>query len=479
MMSVPTNSGQFDSTLSQRIRRHWKLFLTAFAVMFALITCVVLLLPTKYESQMKLFVNTERQDLVITPSEDKNGAYYQELAEVRINSEIELLKSNDVLKQVVIKAGLLKKPGAKIADGSPSPLELDKAVHSLEHHLVIEPVKKSAIISVSYIARSPELANTVLKNLAEAYLGQHLKAHATPGSFVFFSEQTNAYAKRLAESENQLRLFRQEHAALLDPDEKDPLTQRVIEAQAALDDTESQEAEFRKRVQAGQAALAQMDRRVTSQVRVSPQAVLIAQLSAMVAELENRRTEMITKFKPDDRLVKELDKEIADTEAALKSATANSSVEQVSDLNAVREDAEKNLVTSEVTLAGLRARRASMVPLVKGYKGQMYRLATAATDNDRLARAVKEDEENYLLYSKRREEARIAESLDQKRITDVTLAEVPTLQLEPVSPVIPMDLAIGALLSAMIAYLCVRAREHFNSPRPVDNRFSHTTSLAA
>ena len=478
-MSIPNNSGQYDSTLLQRIRRHWRLFLIVFSAMFALVTCVVFLLPFKYESQMKLLVNTERQDLVISPSEDKNGTYYQELAEIRLNSEIELLKSHDVLQQVVIKSGLLKKPATGVAPESPSPLELDRAIHSLEHHLVIEPVKKSAIISISYRAKSPELANTVVKNLAEAYLGQHLKAHAAPGSFVFFNEQADAYAKRLADSEGQLRTFRQEHAALLDPDEKDPLTQRTIEAQASLDDTEAQESEFKKRVQAGQSALAGMDRRVTSQVRVSPQAALIAQLSAMLAELQNRRTEMITKFKPDDRLVTELDKEIADTEAALKSTTANSSVEQVSDLNAVREDAEKNLITSQVTLAGLEARRVTMTSLVKGYKDQMYQLATAATENDQLARTVKEDEENYLLYSKRREEARIAESLDQKRITDVSLAEAPTLQMEPVSPIIPLDLAIGALLSAMIAYLCVRAKEHLNSPRPVDNRFSNTTSIAA
>ena len=479
MMSVPNNSGQYDSTLLQRIRRHWKLFLIVFSGIFAAVTFVVLLLPAKYESQMKLLVNTERQDLVISPSEDKSGTYYQELAEVRLNSEIELLKSTDVLQQVVIKSNLLKSPGTGAASGSPSPLELDRAVRSLGHHLVIEPVKKSAIISVTYRAKNPELANAVVKNLAEAYLGQHLKAHATPGSFIFFNEQADAYAKRLTQSENQLRTFRQEHAALLDPDDKDPLTQRAIEAQAALDDTQSQESEFKKRVQAGQAALTGMDSRVTSQVRVSPQAALIAQLSAMVAELENRRTEMITKFKPDDRLVTELDKEIADTETTLKSATAQSSVEQVSDLNAVRQDAEKNLITSQVTLAGLQARRASMTSQVKGYNDQMYKLATAATENDRLARAVKEDEENYLLYSKRREEARIAESLDQKRITDVSIAEAPTSQMEPVSPVIPLDLAIGALLSAMIAYLCVRAKEHLNSPRPVDNRFSHTTSLAA
>ena len=116
---------------------------------------------------------------------------------------------------------------------------------------------------------------------------------------------------------------------------------------------------------------------------------------------------------------------------------------------------------------------------VQGYKDQMSKLAASATENEQLVRTVKEDEDNYLLYSKRREEARIADSLDQKRITDVFLIETPTFQLEPVSPVVPLDLAIGLLFSFMVAYLCVRIREHLNSPRPVDHNVSSTSAMAA
>jgi uncharacterized protein involved in exopolysaccharide biosynthesis len=199
----------------------------------------------------------------------------------------------------------------------------------------------------------------------------------------------------------------------------------------------------------------------------------------MLAELQNRRTELTTKFRSDDRLVAEIDKEIADTKAALNSVTAHSNVEQVSGLNQVRQDTEKDLTVSKVTLAGTEARQARLTALVKGYKDQMYQLAGAETENDQLARTVKENEENYLLYSKKREEARIAESLDQKRITDVSLIEAPTLQGDPVSPVVPLDLAIGFLLAAMVAYLCVRVRDNFSSPWPVEHRVDSTRSFAA
>src|SRR5438270_9836169 len=172
--------------------QHFKLFTLALAVTFALVAGLVLVLPAKYESEMKLLVNNERQDLIISPQDDKNTVHAQEMAEIRLNSEIELLKSADVLKQVVLKTGLSHEPGTVRAAGGPSPIYLDRAVRSLSRHLEIAPVKKSDIITVSYRAKSPELANSVMTRLADTYLGMHLQAHGTPpGSFHFFNEQAN------------------------------------------------------------------------------------------------------------------------------------------------------------------------------------------------------------------------------------------------------------------------------------------------
>jgi uncharacterized protein involved in exopolysaccharide biosynthesis len=434
--------------------------LIVFAGTFLVTVALVFLLPTKYESQMKLLVGDERPDLVISPKDDKTIPLPEELAEIRVNSEIELLTSRDVLRQVVIKSHLSQEPGTVAASGGPSPISLDRAVHSLERHLEISPVKKSEIITVAYRAKSPEVANAVLKNLAETYLGKHLNAHTNPGSFKFFSDQADMYAERLAHSEEQLRGFRQQHASLIQPDEKDALTQRMMEAQAALESADAEEAEYRDRVHEARHILPRLKSRVTEQVRTSPQTALMAQLDAMLTELQNHRTEMVTKFRPNDRLVVELDTEIENTKAALDKATADASVERVTDLNQVRIQTEKGLRESQVALAGVKARRKRLAMLANDYRKRMFSLAGAATENDRLIRQVKEDEDSYLLYSKKREEARISESLDQQRITNVSLIQAPTLPVEPASPQIPLDLAVGFLFSGFVAFLSLRLRDH-------------------
>jgi uncharacterized protein involved in exopolysaccharide biosynthesis len=186
----------------------------------------------------------------------------------------------------------------------------------------------------------------------------------------------------------------------------------------------------------------------------------MAQLDAMLTELQNHRTEMVTKFRPNDRLVVELDTEIENTKAALDKATADASVERVTDLNQVRIQTEKGLRESQVALAGVKARRKRLAMLANDYRKRMFSLAGAATENDRLIRQVKEDEDSYLLYSKKREEARISESLDQQRITNVSLIQAPTLPVEPASPQIPLDLAVGFLFSGFVAFLSLRLRDH-------------------
>jgi uncharacterized protein involved in exopolysaccharide biosynthesis len=439
---------------------HRWLFLIVFAGTFSMTAALVFLLPTKYESQMKFLVGDERPDMVISPEDDKATPQQEELAEVRVNSEVELLTSRDVLTQVVLKSHLAREPGTVAASGAPSSISLDRAVHSLERHLEISPVKKSEIITVAYRAKSPEVANAVLKNLAETYLGKHLRAHTNPGSFKFFSDQADVYAKRLAQSEEQLRRFRQQHASLIQPDEKDALTQRMMDAQATLEAAEAQEAEYRNRVREARHILPRLKSRVTGPVRTSPPTALIAQLDAMLTQLQNRRTEMVTKFQPNDRLVVELNTEMQSTKAALDKATADASVERVTDLNQVRVEAEKGLRDSQVTLAGVQARRKRLAMLVNDYRKRMFSLAGAATENDHLIRQVKEDEDTFLLYSKKREEARISESLDQERITNVSLVQAPTLPAEPASPQIPLDLAVGFLFSGFVAFLSVRLRDH-------------------
>ena len=55
----------------------------------------------------------------------------------------------------------------------------------------------------------------------------------------------------------------------------------------------------------------------------------------------------------------------------------------------------------------------------------------ARAQQDDLVRDVKTAEDNYLLYLRKREEARISDALDSKRIVNVSIAEAATVPALP------------------------------------------------
>ena len=458
ILQTDKKSNENENLPLARIRRNWRLFILVFVVCFLTIALGIKLLPVKYESRMRLLVSSERQDLVISPSDGKTASAYQDFAENRVNSEIALMTSRDVLQDVVLRSGMGHEPGTVSAAGPPSQWYLDSAVNSLGRHLEIAPIKKSDVIEVTYKAKSPEQATAVLKNLADTYLSEHLRAHAQPGSFEFFDGQAKSFAAQLAQSEDALMRFREAHA-LDDPDEKSALEVKALEAEALLDEATAQSADYEGRIKQAIRKMDAMDPRVTSLVQSSPQTALITDLSSKLADLQNRRTEMLMKFLPGDRLVKEVDQEIDETSAMLKTAQQHPTVETTTDQNQLRRDVEKDLVTSEVALNGLIARKARLTSILGDYRSRLSDVAAASTQNDALTRSVKEDEQDYLLYSKEREEARIAASLDRQRISDVALVEAPTYEVQPVSPVVSTDMEIGFLLSLMIAYIAVTLKD--------------------
>ena len=80
----------------------------------------------------------------------------------------------------------------------------------------------------------------------------------------------------------------------------------------------------------------------------------------MLAELQNRRTLLLAKFRHDDRMVLEADKEITDTKAALENATKLTGVEQSTDVNPIHQTLEIDLAKQQAELAGLQDRRQAL-----------------------------------------------------------------------------------------------------------------------
>jgi glycosyltransferase involved in cell wall biosynthesis/uncharacterized protein involved in exopolysaccharide biosynthesis len=429
------------------VLRRWKQCLVWSLPFAALFVAIVLVLPKQYESEMKILVNNERQDPVVSTDYLPYKPQPQEQSEYEVNSESEILHSSDVLRDVVLKTGLAN-PDAATSDSSKvSPAELDRATRKLDRKLEIEPVKKSQIINVSYRARTPELANRVMRELASRYLVAHVQVHNTSGTYQLFDEQASRYARELERSEADLAAFREGYSLVVMPDQQEILAQRATDARAALEDADAQVAQIDQRLIEEKHAIANMDARITTQERVIPDADLVQRLTATLVDLKNQRTAMASKFRSDDRLVVQLDLQISDTQATIDRANQFTHTEQTSDINLVRQQTERDYVADTVALAGAKARKGKLMADHEHYAAEMFKLASASVRNDSLIRRVKEKEDNYLLYTKKREQARIESVFDQGRVASVALAEQPTLTVEPAFPNLLIAIPLAFILA--------------------------------
>jgi uncharacterized protein involved in exopolysaccharide biosynthesis len=103
----------------------------------------------------------------------------------------------------------------------------------------------------------------------------------------------------------------------------------------------------------------------------------------------------------------------------------------------------------------LQARETAATAIVKSYQQTAKRFAEEAIKNEDLKRSVKIAEENYLLYVRKREEARIGDALDQERILNVVMVQepvVPALPKRSMTTVIAFALMCGLLLSTGAAF---------------------------
>ena len=145
----------------------------------------------------------------------------------------------------------------------------------------------------------------------------------------------------------------------------------------------------------------------------------------MIVELQNKRTQLLTKFRADDRLVREVDQQIRTTRAALDKATGETATEQSTDLNPLRQTLETEQARARVDQAGAEGRLEMLEGQVAQYEGQLSRLEGITGEYEELTRKVKQADDNYQLYQKKEEEARITDELDENKITNVSVAEAP------------------------------------------------------
>jgi uncharacterized protein involved in exopolysaccharide biosynthesis len=495
-LSVPQTGNGVASPITLRdvaapVFRQRRLASLIFIGILAGAAVSALFVSRKYEAEMKILVNRERADAVVTPNPNEANtlAAMPEVSEVDINSEVELLKSRDLLESVVLACGLESSTdslwdriGNRVGGArSESEARLARSVQSLDDHLIVDPLKKTTLIRVTYANGDPQVAAHVLQNLAILYQEKHAAVHRPEGAFTFFDQQATRYQAELATAEEHLRQF-DRRAQITDPAAQKQLQLgELAKFQAELQQDREGAYAASERARALRVRAEAVPERQTTQIRKLDNAELLAQLEATLLSLQLKRSDMLVKYAPNYPPVREVETEIEKTQKAIAEARQEPVEEIASDRAPAQDWMATEMAKADADQAQLEGHAAATARVVRHYAEIAQQLGQEGTVQDDLARAVKIAEDNYLLYLRKREEARISDALDRKRIVNVSIAEaatVPALPAQNIGWMLIGGFFMAAVTSVGAAYAVDRMDPHFRTASEL-TRYLEVTVLAS
>jgi len=424
-----------------RYRRMW---LAGFASTF-LAVCAYGLLGSRYQAHMKVLVRRGRTDPIFAATMPQPSLLsHGEVSEEDLNSEVELLRDDEILTTVVRSTDLASSGWISDLINEGEATRLARAVKRLRGRLEVEALPRTTLIVVRYPARDPAQAAQVLRCLADAYLQRHARLRRPPGEFDFFERQVARSRQALRERQGQLLEFSRDQGVVSAALERDSVLQKLSDTEAGFGQIQVSLAETGRRIHSLQLQMQSLPERAVTQERSSDNPQLMQQVKSRLLDLQLKRTELLTKFEPSYRLVQEVDGQIAQARQTLAVEEHSPLRERTTDLNPDHAWAKAEFVKAVVEKNGLESRSAATAKLLRSLRESAAELGSRAVLQEALWQEVKAAEEQYLLYVKKREEARIGDVLDQQNILNVVIAEQPEV------PVLPLRSAFGVGLISLL-----------------------------
>ena len=429
---------------------------------------VTLLMPRTYEVTATLLVNKARAEIPMAPT-DSPQFIVSQVTEQDLNSEIEVLKSRQLIEDVVkavgggdtdsqssswLNAGI---GWLKSLLGGAQLSAVDGMVVELSKEINVYTVRKSNIIRISYRSEDPEWATRVVGTLTTLYLERRAERFQSPQAVSFFEEQMGAAEQRLEDQEQALEDFVEAASITMvrGPRGTDSLASqkalvmgRLAKLENDLGDAEALMRGQQYEASSLKARVAQEPERLRSSSRFH-QAASTEEIEKGLVALRLQRDALLQDFKPDSRHVRDIDTQIKLAEDRLNRAQEESKGIDRTEFNPVFLELKSELLRTEADLEGTRARITSLRAQVARHRRGLEVLNAQAFDLDRLSRDADAAEEDYLLYRKKHEEARISAAMDQEKFINITIAQPAQMPLKPVARGLVMKFLLAVIIGVL------------------------------
>jgi uncharacterized protein involved in exopolysaccharide biosynthesis len=405
-------------------------------------------LPKEYQADAKLLIKPGREFLPSTNlGQNENGLPVTTMAEV-VKSESEILNSSDLAQEVLTKLGIDGVfPDLKGNDGKPP---LDRAISAFGRQLSVAPIDLSNVLEVSFRSKDPETASKVLAALLADFQQRHVSLYSNALSDPI-RRQIEEKQKELQDLDAKRIAYQNANGAYSIPEQRASLIQQRAQLANDLQSAQikgqalQQQVAYLKKSKASTPATAAID----SETDPGSSSAAAQNLLA----LQQKEQEMLQHYQPTAPAVVQIRAQIAQAQQFLASQAGSNTK--------VRTGANPLLATIEQQLLAAQSELTPINSQIEGYRQQMTAIDDSLKklqDNELEVNSWQRqiDSLNSDLNALRSslDQARLAENMDQAKVSSVSIIDAPRVQPRAVFPKKTTfaigGLAVGVALAALI-----------------------------
>jgi uncharacterized protein involved in exopolysaccharide biosynthesis len=445
-MLTPQQLRDWFQFVTSALKRHWKLSAAAFAIVLAVTAVGLVLSPRHYYSEARLYVGFGRENVLDPTASSGQIVSVNESRETELNSLLEVLRSHAVCEKLVESLGpdfiLNGNPStaaktlstaspvaAQLAENSPAQ---QQAIQQLEKMLEIWVPRKSNIISIRCRANSPEIAQTIVARLVDIYLHEHVRVHQTAGSYEFFAERTQAARQEWQTASDKLRKLKDQLGIVTIDGKRQLLQSKIADVEGKLLNNRSESNTSQAKIASLQQLTATLPATIVTQEAQAPNAAF-DNMRGTLFQLEAKAQELNSTMSDNHPKLQSIREQIGDLRTALDEQ-APQRLQSTRAVNPSRQALELSLLNEQSNLQALMGQALSLADLKQRLQTELEQLNGQEATLAQLKQDVDLAEARQRTYAEKLEQASINRSLDEQRISSLSIVQPASYSTRPSGP---------------------------------------------
>ncbi|NTI15309.1 chain-length determining protein [Agrobacterium rhizogenes] len=375
MPGINSSQQDVDIDLALLFRAVWQRRLRVIAITLAgacLAFAVAKVVSPEYRSETRILIE-QRAPAFATTTQNNDAGSAPLLDELNIASQVQILQSADLVKQVITNLKLYEHPEFDAATRSSAfsdilvmlhlkKSSLDKApeermLDAFTNRLQVYQINSSRVIGVSFTSRDPDLAASVPNAMAQIYLSMQSGAKLDSNSEAtrWLEPEITNLREKVSEAEKKVADYRSANGLLQTSDTNTFATQQLADISGQLAQVRGERANAEARAQAVRGALAS-GRSIDTLTDVSG-SLTIQRLKATESGLESQISDLSTSLMEGHPRLKSLRAQLTDIRQQIDRETQKilASIENEAKVAQLREQqlvAQSNTLKADSARAG-------------------------------------------------------------------------------------------------------------------------------